>query len=274
MAYDIRPLSFSEILDRAFRVLLDNFVLFWGIAALVMVPTRILFASGHVFGNRMAGALTIVFGLIAGPTMRAALVMGVAEAYLNRPVTIIEAYRSARPIALPYIGTFLLYVVAVAVATAVPAGFGIGVLASVPILVGGAEIAGVACGTYFGIRWSLYGPVIVLERRFGSAAFRRSRDLVRDCWWHTFGIVSTALVVAYAPGAALRFIWGFIPVFGPILTGATEAVSGAYGTVAIVTYYFDRRCRTEDFDLRLLAEQVRAEAQTTIATTPDSSALA
>jgi hypothetical protein len=26
-----------------------------------------------------------------------------------------------------------------------------------------------------------------------------------------------------------------------------------------VVYYFDRRCRLEDFDLRLLAEQIRAE---------------
>jgi hypothetical protein len=27
----------------------------------------------------------------------------------------------------------------------------------------------------------------------------------------------------------------------------------------LVIYYFDRRCRTEDFDLRFLAEQIRSD---------------
>jgi len=270
MAYDIRPLSFSEILDRAFRVLLDNFLLLFGIAAIVIVPTRVLFAPGGVLGNHIAGALTTVFAMIAIPIMHAALIMGVAEVYLDRPSTIIDAYRSTRPIALPYIGTFLLYFIVIFFAAGIPIGFGIEILGSEPILLAAVGLVGMACGTYFAIRWSLYGPVIVLERRFGSAALRRSRDLISDAWWQTLGIVFVAILLANAPALALRFIWGFIPMLGPILTGATQAVSGAYGTVALVIYYFDRRCRTEDFDLRLLAEQVRAETKTAM---PESSAL-
>jgi hypothetical protein len=37
------------------------------------------------------------------------------------------------------------------------------------------------------------------------------------------------------------------------------SVGLAYSAVVLTVYYFDRRCRIEDFDLRLLAEQIRAE---------------
>ena len=50
MAYDIRPLSFGEILDRAFRVYLDNFVLLFGISAVVWIPSGILLASAALIG--------------------------------------------------------------------------------------------------------------------------------------------------------------------------------------------------------------------------------
>ena len=42
MTYDIRPLSFAEILDRSFRVYLDNFVPLFGISAVVWIPSGIL----------------------------------------------------------------------------------------------------------------------------------------------------------------------------------------------------------------------------------------
>jgi hypothetical protein len=72
------------------------------------------------------------------------------------------------------------------------------------------------------------------------------------------------LIVA-VPGAALEIFCSFIPFVGPILNAATEAVTQSYGLVAVVIYYFDRRCRTEDFDLRLLALQIRSESKSTAA---------
>jgi hypothetical protein len=105
MAYDIRPLSFGEILDRAFRVFLDNFMLLFGISAMVWIPSGILLASASVVGRGPAAILNIIFLMVVAPVMQAALTIGVAEAYLDRPVTIAEAYRSTRAILLPLIGT-------------------------------------------------------------------------------------------------------------------------------------------------------------------------
>ena len=108
MTYDIRPLSFGEILDRSFRVLLDNFALLFGIAATVWIPSGLILASGSIVGRPAAGVLNLLFLMVVGPVMQAALTIAVAEAYLDRPITIVETYRAARPIILPLLGTYLL----------------------------------------------------------------------------------------------------------------------------------------------------------------------
>jgi len=112
----------------------------------------------------------------------------------------------------------------------------------------------------FAISFALISPVMIVERRFAMAAFRRSRELVTGSWWLTLGIMFTAGLIAQVPATGLKFLWSFIPVVGVLLTALTQAVSSTYSSVVLVIYYFDRRCRTEEFDLHLLAEQVRAEA--------------
>src|SRR5258706_5828718 len=155
MTYEIRPLSFGEILDRSFRVYLDNFLLLFGISAVVLIPAAILLATGGIIGNTAASVLELLFLLVAGPIMHAALIIGVAEAYLGRPVSLAEAYRAVRPIFVPFIGTYLLIILIVLVPAAL---FG-GLLA----LAGAASralfvlllIAGLAIGMYFLVGWSL-----------------------------------------------------------------------------------------------------------------------
>ncbi|HUA36333.1 MAG TPA: hypothetical protein VMA09_22185 [Candidatus Binataceae bacterium] len=61
------------------------------------------------------------------------------------------------------------------------------------------------------------------------------------------------------PSFGLRFLWSFIPVLGTMLHGVTISIGAAYWGLLHVLYYFDRRCRVEDFDIRFLAEQVSSE---------------
>jgi hypothetical protein len=271
MAYDIRPLSFGEILDRAFRVYLDNFALLFGISAVVWIPSGLLNASAGVVGARAAAILNGLFLIVAGPVLNAALTIGVAEAYLDRPVSIGEAYQATRPILLPIIGTYLLIGLIFVVPAAVVGGVTFMLWKPLFII---AMFALAAIAIYFAICWSLLGPVMIVERHYAMTALRRSRELVVGSWWRTFGILFTAGLIANIPSTALSFIWAFIPVIGAILTAATQAVSSTYGQVALMVYYIDRRCRTEDFDLRLLAEQVRAEGHPSMTSAPGSSSIA
>ena len=236
MAYNIRPLSFAEILDRAFRVLVDNFALLVGITALVWIPYGFLLAIGQSMTavNVIAGILI----MIAGPIVHVVLTAAVARVYLDQPTTIADAYNDVRPILLPVIGTYFVFGVLLAL------GF----------------IALVVPGFYLAVCWSLVGPIMIVERRFGMTALARSRELVRGVWWQALGIAFVAGLLVEIPGGVLQYLWMHIPFFGPILNAATQAVTSTYPLVALIIYYFDRRCRTEDFDLRLLAEQIRSES--------------
>ncbi len=280
MTYDIRPLSFSEIFDRAFRVYIDNFILLFGISVLFWIPTGMLRASTSIAGHPAAITVELILFVIAQPVIHAASIFAVASVYLDRTTTISEAYKSVRPIVVRLLGTYLLWFATVVMSVVAAVGtfeFSSTYLTAASLATGSIALlfpAAIVIGIYFLVCWSLLGSVMVIERRFGWLALRRSRALVVGSWWRTFGVVLTAVLVAALPIRTLRFIWGFIPVVGGFLSGLTAALISPYSTVALVIYYFDRRCRTEDFDLRLLAEQVRAETQTAMATAPGSSALA
>ncbi len=234
--YNIRPRSFGEILDTAFQVLRDNFVLLAGISAVVGIPAGMMMAVKPA-DHLAIPIIGILVTLIFTPVMVVAFTIAVASVYLDRPVTIGEAYRAVGSVFKQVIGTALL--------------------ADLLMLLG--FIALVVPGIYLVICWSLIYPVMIVEHRFGMVALRRSRQLVSGAWWKTLGIVLVAAVIADIPAVVLRMLWSSIPVLGPILTATTSSITGAYSLVVLVIYYFDRRCRSEDFDLRLLAEQIRTE---------------
>jgi|GEM_PF-1831214 len=258
MDYNIRPLSFGEILDRALRILVDNAVLLIGISAAYGIPESALAVLGRSYQ-----LVLVLVALSAGPLIQAALTTAIADTYLGRPVTIVSAYKSAWSIILPIFGTYLLAYLLFGLGGAVLGAIGVisGVthskaLAWAFILV---ILAAVPLMVYLMIRWSLMGPIMIVERRFGLSTIRRSGDLVEGVWWRTFGIIMVAAVIVRIPLSALNFLWSSVPVVGIVLGGLTTSIAYAYGAVALVVYYFDRRCRTEDFDLRLLAEQIRTE---------------
>ena len=110
-------------------------------------------------------------------------------------------------------------------------------------------------------------PVLLTEGVKGSKALGRSRQLVRDRWWGTFGVVLLGTILAGVVSAAIGALAG-------LAGGTTDAssvagflvntVSGTLGsmistpfTAAFVTVlYFDLRVRKEAFDLQLLAERI------------------
>lgn len=256
MGYNIRPLSFGEVLDRAFAVLRDHFWLIVAISAVFYIPNGVLLGFHQVASGAVLRVATYVvfavYGLTAGPVTAVAIATTVARICLDKPVTISDAYRSTGPLLGRIIGTYLLFYVLLI--------FSFSAL-FVP-------------GVYFATCWALLAPVMIAEKRFGMTALRRSRELVRGVWWRTLGIFLIALIITQLPTGAVHFFWGHIPFLGPILDGAASAVTSTYMGVLIVVYYFDRRCRTEDFDLRLLAERIRSEAETATQPMPRTSPVA
>lgn len=257
MEYNIRPLSFAEILDRSFRVLVDNAILLIGIAA----PLAIVEAALKGPGRWWQLAFLLVAS-VGAPLVQAALTSAVADTYLNKPVTIASAYKAVWSIILPIFGTYLLIYAIF--------GLGAGAIALIGLAMKAARtlalifiiliFAAVPVAFYLMIQWSLLGPVMIVERRFGRAALRRSGELVLGVWWRTLGTLLVAAIIVRVPLGVLDLLWSSIPVVGVVLSGLVTAIGYAYSAVVVIVYYFDRRCRLEDFDLRLLAEQIRTES--------------
>jgi len=257
MAYQIRPLSFGEILDRSLRVVLDNALLLIPILAVVYVPEALLISIGPRFGMVVVLVMLFVF-----PMVQAAMVTAVAEMYLDRPISIGRAYLAGWDVYLPFLGTYLLLyliIIGVMIPAAVLAGFAGAAIAS-PAAAFLVVLVLLPVGFYLTMRWSLIGPIMVVESKFGRTALGRSGALVRGVWWQTFGTIMAASLIVQLPVAVLNMIWHSIPILGSILTGLASSVAWAYSHTVVVVYYFDRRCRVEEFDLLRLAEQIRSES--------------
>src|SRR6266481_5761794 len=111
MEYNIRPLSFAEILDRSFRVLVDNAVLLIGISA----PFGIVESALKGPGTWYVAAFFLI-AMVGGALVQAALTCAVADTYQGKAVTIASAYKSAWSIIFPIVGTYLLIYALFAVA--------------------------------------------------------------------------------------------------------------------------------------------------------------
>jgi hypothetical protein len=238
LTYDIRPLSFTEVLDRAFALLRDQFWLMAGISAVLWIPYGVLAAFAGIAHHEGLYLLALLLLLLLAPLAHAATTVAVSRIYLGTPVTVKGSYVATRDIFQAIIGTYLLmYLFFIPLM----------LLLVIPLI-------------YFMNCWLLIAPVMIVEETFGMGAMRRSRSLVRGSWWKTFGLMTVVGLIEFVPAMTLEFFWSFIPVLGPLLNGATQAITNSYSLIAVVVYYFDRRCRTEDFDLRILARQIRTDA--------------
>jgi hypothetical protein len=257
MEYKIRQLSFADIFDQSLRILVDNAVLLVGLATLYGIPSEAL-PRGRGWPELMRWA----FLLFAAPFPEAALASAAADICLNRDCTVQAALKTAGSIYLAFMGTFLIVecvslpgIGLLAIATVTKSHIGAAVSGIVAI----AGIVLLAISIFFLIRWILYGPIMLVERRFGPAALRRSSALLRGAWWRTFGIFAAVIVVELLPVRIFRVFWSSLPVVGTVLDGLIVSITYAYVSVLVTVYYFDRRCRLEDFDLRYLADQIRAD---------------
>ena len=239
MSYQIKAMSFAEMLDAAFRIVRDHFVTLVGLSAAIHIPLAFLSAGiqpepGSV--DWRAAALAFIVSLAAAPIVSAALTHAVGEIYLGRPVSIGASLRAALSIVLPLAGTMLLIYLGILVGL---------ILLVIPAI-------------YFGVRWTLSWPVMVVERRFGTGAMRRSWDLMRGNMWRALGILVLGGIIVGVLSTTLGLVGGLLPGLGTLVGGIAQSIGLAYSSVVLVLLYFDIRCRKESFDLEHLARLVEA----------------
>ncbi len=234
MRYEIRAMSFAEILDTGFRIVRNHFVTVVGLGCLLYVPFAVveaLFPMKPGAGLRSADliplAVIAVVALIGGPIVSAAVTFAVGETYVGRPASLGRALRASVAMIVPLTGTMLLLGIAIVV------GF---ILLVIP-------------GIYAWCAFILVWPVMVLEGTFGLSALRRSRHLMRGNLLRGAGVTLVGGLIVGVLGGVLSLALGFIPVIGPVGSALARAVGAAYTSSVLVVLYFDIRCRKEAFDL-------------------------
>lgn len=247
MAFDLRPLSLGELLDRSFSLYRRHFWLFVGIMALpslialgfgVVVavfnpqpvnpesvaagetqPAEILGAVAW-FVAAMIGMLIVYF--IAYAVALGATTVAVSELYLGRPITIRAAYAPLRGkvgrlalllvlLGVRMMGVLFLGFLAVGIAVAVGT-IGSPIL-GVLVMLGGMAAA-VALWVWVILRYAVSVPAAVLEDETATSAIQRSIDLTRGSLGRVLVLLMFTMIITYAVLAIFQ---------GPFLIAAAMA---------------------------------------------------
>jgi len=233
----LRPMGLLEIVDQTFRLYRRQFLLFFGIAAVLYVPWGVLQAIPFI--NVVAVILIVPFALIAG----AAMTKAVSDVYLGRTTTIGQAYGYIRVV--PFLLTILLAY----------------------LMVLGGFILAVIPGIIFVFWIAFVSQVFVIEGKQYKEAIVRSKFLIGKGTWaevivlmFIVGIISTVIqgVLGLVLGASTAAFEdaGRVPIHIGLVNGLIQALVTPLGQIAMVLLYYDSRIRKEGFDLQLLAQEM------------------
>jgi hypothetical protein len=256
----MRPMSFGEILDGAFKIYRSHFMPMFlsallAYAPFVLLPMAVLMVVGtdaSTAGLAAAGLTTLIslplmllgFGVSWGSVTYLA-----SEAYLGHRVTLGAGLGRGLRRALPLFGALILAGILMML------GF---ILFIVPGII--------VMGMFFAVF-----PAVVVENRGPVEALGRSRDLARGSLGRILGTLFVAGIIAALPNMAVSIFSaasttpGAAPAMSVVL--GTQALSlllsalaAPFSTAVTVLLYYDRRIRSEGLDVQMMAEGIPAFA--------------
>jgi hypothetical protein len=298
-----RSMSVGEWLDATFTLYRRNFALIASISAVVQIPyallTWLLFeltgvatfvrspfaslgaqsitqAQAQQLLNSYLGVLVVTLGLlllsllIVVPLGEAATTRAVSDRYLDRPSSLLSAYRAAWGrlgaliamiliLILVYAGSLAVVILFTALLAAAGAG-GLGALLAVIAFIG---LVPVLIMIY--VRTVVAVPAIVLERVSGWGGLKRSWQLIGGRFWPTFGrMLLLVLITSIISGVVSTIFQVPGNLIAPNNSFVFEQVAGAIAAVFVgpITYigvtllYYDIRIRKEGFDIEMLARSL------------------
>jgi hypothetical protein len=257
-AYELRPLTLGEVLDRAFSIYRAHFRTLVGIAAAALVVPYAIYGvamielarqGGPALAN-LGGVVVVGIGFVilmaAYLVVQVAVMHSVSELYLGHPVTIGEALGRTGSLLLPLLG--------------------LGILSFLGVFFGFLLL--IVPGIILALRWGVAVPALVVERRGGVEALSRSQTLTKGMAGRVFVVYLLQIVVS----AALSMLLSLPVIVYTIATGATQTLTTqALSQVAqvisnvlmfplasaiVCVLYYDLRVRKEGFDLQQMMEQL------------------
>ena len=251
----LRPLTIAELLDRAFVLYREHFLIFVLIAA---VPNGILALLQLVtdtlsFNPMLVVAMGVVMlagTLIAQLVSQGVTVLAVSQMQLGLPTSATEAFHTIRG--------------------------RVGELAVLALNVGLRvmlwTLVFIIPGVIAGLRYSLAAPVAILEEVGVSESLERSRTLTKGHLGRIFLIYVLLIVMLLIGGAAWSLVMRGLAFVAPgaaatptplwartvngLGTFLVNTVTGPIVTIAFSLIYYDERVRKEGFDLEHMMQQL------------------
>ncbi len=283
----LRPLGITDILDETIDLYRSNFVLLVGISGVLNVPYAVV--SGFIEASKPGGmtgkVLNLLAAVVIGSLVTGALTFAISDRYLGRPTSVGASYGRVlkSSVFAPLLGAMLLKdlialapLVAVAVvgagamaaaamqgSTATAVAAGIGILALLP--------PALVWAAYFGIKFLLVEPAVILEQVGAGGALSRSWNLTAGSWWKALGlsfivvgimvvivgiVTAPAAIAIAAKTQAGQPISHSILAINTVLTALVQTLMAPWVSIAWILLYYDMRIRKEGFDLELMAREL------------------
>ncbi|SEG47377.1 Membrane-anchored glycerophosphoryl diester phosphodiesterase (GDPDase), membrane domain [Bryocella elongata] len=291
-AFELRPLSLGEILDRIFTVYRSRFWLFCGLLAtpalIRVLMAGIVVAVAHFMRARATQAtislvsLAIsysasVLGYLIFSVVHAAVVHALYETYQGRDASISESMSAVSSKWLRYLGIgawqffvsgglyFLFVVPGVVLSTRATANNNPTMLIAAGLLIILGAFIAIPVGAFLYLRYALAIPASVLEDLPVRASIRRSKVLSAGTKGRLL-VVLLVVVAMYMVVAALEAPLGYVAVraamrhqealwaqaINLVISFLGTCMVGPIGALGIALVYFDQRVRKEAWDLELL----------------------
>jgi len=243
MALEMRPLTLGDILDRAFRLYRENFILWLSVVAVFLLPEAVIAAPFEIeWAERVHEPIAVLqqratlfpLQIAIWAVAQGALALAVAERYLDRRVTL-GAVVSATVRRIPHIlvATFLTIIL-----------FTIGFVALI------------VPGIYIWLGLLLAPTVIVIEKSGPLAGMGRAWRLARGERRRLLNVVFTAGLMAFVGGFLVSTVVGLVApasIASALGQRVGQLLTLPFSEAAVVIAYFDLRVRKEAFDLEMMA---------------------
>jgi hypothetical protein len=202
MAYEIRAMSLGEVLDTAFRLIRDHFMLLVGLALTMALPINLIsvafveMAEGG--GLAVAGGLLGLglFLLVVSPIATAAITYAISEVYLGRSVGFGDSLKVGLRLFLRLVGTAALMMIVVMLGL---------VLLIIP-------------GLYLALAYLLTYQVIVIEDIGGWNALKRSKELTQNNMLRILAIYLVSMILMTVVGAGFELVTAQFAYVGIVLS--------------------------------------------------------
>ncbi|QJT07434.1 hypothetical protein [Oceanidesulfovibrio marinus] len=289
MQYRVGEMGVGEVFDVSFNVFKDNYKPIATAAALTLLPYMLLVVvttlgnfvpridqipelhtpgtSTRVMIEAMAptvllSMVTAFLGYVNAVLMCGVLYIISASYYLDTPMRPLVAIRHTLSRWWPVLKTSLMVMLLM---FGVMVLFGVAIFAlnmlitrSVgnvlqAVIMAAVGVLFLVVMAFIYLRYLLGSNIVMLEGISGRKALSRSANLMRGVYWKGFVIV----LILFIGGAVIGYGMSLIP-YEPVALFVRLAVNinlYMFGAIVGTILYFSNRCKHENFDLVLLAEE-------------------